>query len=82
MKIMQPLTWFLFEVFVLYSLGRRFCNMFSESSPCLLGQHESSSTAQWPGELSENILQHLRNKLPPQTVEATNSEFSFIKIWP
>ena len=42
--------------------------MFSESSPCLLGQHGSSSTAQWPVELSENILQNLRNKLPPKTV--------------
>ena len=30
-------------------LFRRFCNMFSESSLCLLGQHGSCSTAQQPG---------------------------------
>ena len=51
----------------------RFCNtlyMFSESSPCLLGQHGSCSTAKRPGELSENILQNLRNKLPSQTVRS------------
>ena len=46
-------------------LFQRFCNMFSESSPCLLGQHGSCSPAQWPGELLENMLQTLRNKLPP-----------------
>ena len=28
----------------------------------------SCCTAQWPGELSENILQNLRNKLRPHTV--------------
>ena len=47
-------------------LCKRFCRMFSESStgcwavlqvPCCLG------------ELTENILQHLFNKLPPQTEE-------------
>ena len=43
--------------------------MFSVSSSCLLGQHGSCSTAQRPGELSENILQNLQKKLPPQTVE-------------
>ena len=32
--------------------------MFSESSPCLLGQHGSCCTAQRPGELSEHILQN------------------------
>ena len=48
-------------------LGRRFCNMFSKSSPCFLGQHAICSTAQRPGELSENILHNLRNKLPPLT---------------
>ena len=43
--------------------------MFSESSPCLLGQHGScSSTVKGTGELSENILQNLRNDLPSQTV--------------
>ena len=43
--------------------------MFSESSPCLLGQQGSCSAAQRPGELSENMLQNPRNKLPPQTVD-------------
>ena len=36
-----------------------YSKMFSESSPCLFGQHGSCSTAQRPGELSENILQNL-----------------------
>ena len=36
---------------------RRFCNMFSKSSPCLLGQH--GSIAQRPVKLSENSLQNL-----------------------
>ena len=49
-------------------LSRRFCNIFSKSSPCLLGQHGSCSTAQQPGELSENSLQNLRNKWPPYPV--------------
>ena len=44
--------------------------MFSESSPCLVGQHGSCSTAQQPVELLENISQNLCNKLPPQTVFA------------
>ena len=56
----------------LNSLGRQVVNkvlyFFLESSPCLLGQHGSCSTAQLPGELSEHILQNLRNKLAPQTV--------------
>ena len=47
---------------------RRFCNMFSESFPCLLGQHDSCRAAQLPVELSENIFQNLWNKLPPQTL--------------
>ena len=41
--------------------------MFSESSPCLLGQHSSCSTAQQPVELSKNILQNLFHNLTPQT---------------
>ena len=49
---------------------KRFCNMFSESSPSLLGQHCNCSTAQRPVELTENILQNLFHKLPPQTVVA------------
>ena len=44
------------------NLLRRFCIMFSES-----GQHGRCSTAQGPGELSENI-QNIRNQLPPHTV--------------
>ena len=32
-------------------LCKRFCNMFSGSSPCLLGQHGSCSSAQQPVEL-------------------------------
>ena len=32
------------------------------------GQHGSCSTAQRPRALAENMLQNLRNKLPPQTV--------------
>ena len=42
---------FLFTGLFIRSL-ERFCKMFSESSPCLLGQHGSCSTAQWPGKLS------------------------------
>ena len=42
--------------------------MFSESSPCLLGQHGSCSTAQRPVELSKNILKNIFHNLPPQTV--------------
>ena len=51
------------------NLSKRFCNIFSESSHCLLGYHGSYSTAQRPVELSENILQNLFNMLPPQTVD-------------
>ena len=40
--------------------------MFSESSPCLLGQQGSFSSAQRPVEVSENILQNLRNKFRPR----------------
>ena len=42
--------------------------MFSESSPCLLVEHGSCSTAQRQGELSENILHNLFHNLMPQTV--------------
>ena len=49
-------------------VGKRFSNMFSGSSPCLLGQHGSCSSAQLPVELSENMLQNLLLNLPPQTV--------------
>ena len=42
--------------------------MFFISSPCLLGQRGSCSTAQQCGELSENSLQNLRNKWPPHPV--------------
>ena len=40
-------------------LLKKFCQVFSESSSCLLWQHGSCSTAQRPVELSENILQYL-----------------------
>ena len=49
----------------MYSRQLVFCNMFSGSSPRLLGQHGSCTNAQWPVELSENMF----NKLPPQTVQ-------------
>ena len=48
--------------------------MLSESSPILLGQKGTCSTAQQHGELSENILQNLFNKLPPQTVRRPRGE--------
>ena len=53
-------------------LFRRFCNMFSKTSPCLLGQHGSCSEAQQPGELSENSKQNLRNKWPPHPVDCSH----------
>ena len=34
---------------------RRLCNMFLKSSPCLVGQNGSCSTAQQPGELSKKV---------------------------
>ena len=43
--------------------------MFSVSSPCLLGLHCSCSTAHQPVELSENMLQNLLYKFPPQGVD-------------
>ena len=49
-------------------LFQRFCNMFSQSSPCLLWQHGSCSNAHQQGKLSENSLQNLRNKWPPHPV--------------
>ena len=49
-------------------LFQSFCNMFSKSSPCLLGQHGSCSMAQQPIELSEKSSQNLRNKWPPHPV--------------
>ena len=49
-------------------LSKRFCNMISGSSPCLLGQHGNCSSAQLPVELPENMLQNLFLNLPPQTV--------------
>ena len=48
--------------------SKGFCNMFSKSYPCLLGQNGSCSTAQQPGDISENSLQNLRNKCPPHPV--------------
>ena len=53
--------------------------MLSVSSPRLLGQHGSCSTAQQHVELSENILQYLFYKLPPQSVTPI-SEISFKRV--
>ena len=50
-------------------LSKRFFNMFSGSSPCLLGQHGSCSSAYLPVELSENMLLNLLLDLLPQTVD-------------
>ena len=47
--------------------------MFSDSSPCLLGQHGSCSTAQQPGNSQKNSLQNLRNKWPPHPVLESRS---------
>ena len=51
-------------------LWKKFCKMFSESSPCLLGQHGTCSTVQQPVELSENILQNIFHNRTPQTVRS------------
>ena len=45
-------------------LSKRFCNMFSRSYPCSLGQHGSCSSAPLPVELSEKMLQNLFLNLP------------------
>ena len=50
-------------------LKKRFCSMFSGSSPCLLGQHGSCSSAQLPVELVENMQQNLFLDLPPHSVQ-------------
>ena len=55
-------------------LFRRFRNMFSESSPCLLGQHGSCSTAQQPG----NSLKTCYETWPPHLVCNCNG-FSLIE---
>ena len=47
--------------------------MFSESSPCWLGQHGSCSSAQLPVELSEIMLQNLFLNLLPHSVFASGS---------
>ena len=49
-------------------LSKGFCNMFSGSSPCLLGQHGNCGSAQLPVELSEDMLQNLFHNPPPQTI--------------
>ena len=60
-------------------LSKRNCNMFSGSSPCLLGQHGSCSSAQLPVELSENMLQkplpQLKNNLKMARLE------DFVSPW-
>ena len=49
-------------------LSKRFRSMFFRSSPCLLGQHVSCSSAPLPVELSQNMLQNLFHNLPPHPV--------------
>ena len=49
-------------------LFRRFRNTFSESSPCLLGQHGSCSTAQQPGTSQKFFYKIFRNKWPTHLV--------------
>ena len=61
-------------------LCKRFCNMFSGSSPCLLWQHGSYRSAQLPGELSENMLQNLLHKLPPQTLCVSMISFGWVRL--
>ena len=56
------------------NLFQRFCYMFSESSPCLLWQHGSCSTAQQPGELSENILKNFGTSCCPKLYHFENFE--------
>ena len=53
-------------------LFQRFCSMFAESSPCLLGQHGSCSTA-W--ELSENFTK------PSEQVAAPPGTLAVIYFW-
>ena len=50
-------------------LSKRFCDMFFKSSPCLLGQHGSCSSAKLLVGLSENMLLNLLLDLLPQTVD-------------
>ena len=49
-------------------LFRRFCNNFSESSLGRSAVLQLSCCPRKQGELSENILQTIRNKLPPKTI--------------
>ena len=48
-------------------LWKMLCKKFSQRSPCLLGQHGRSSTAQRPVELSDKILQNIFPNLTSQT---------------
>ena len=50
------------------NLFQRFCNMYSESSPGHWAVLQLPRCPSKEGELSENILQNLLNKWPPQTV--------------
>ena len=54
-------------------LRKRFCSTFSGSSPCLLGQHGSCSSAQLPVELSENMLQNVFLNLPHHSVHESQA---------
>ena len=51
----------------------RFCEIFFHIFYCLLRQHTSCSSALKPVHI--NILQNLRNKLLPQTVEVCNTHW-------
>ena len=52
-------AWFTMRKTLIYWVGghlfRKFCNIFSKSSTCLLGQHGSCSTAQWPGNSQKTV---------------------------
>ena len=61
-------------------LFRRFCNMSSESSTGYWAVLQLPCCPSKKGELSENLLQNLRNKWPPHPVVSQLSRFrEFIK---
>ena len=66
----QSISMYLFGTVWGGRLWKMFCNMFSESSLCLLGLHGRCSSAQLP---VENILQNLLHNLPPQIVDSSQS---------
>ena len=64
-------------------LWKRICWHFW-NFPSFLGQHGSCSTAQWPVELSDNILQNFFHNLTPQTVVFVSSvaqvQFPYVAV--